>query len=69
MYFLAYLNSIALKVVKIDNNNCSGFYSIKVITFQKPMFYFNTQQEEKIFFFLFVSSRKAHSDDPLTKEF
>ena len=51
MYFLAYLNSIALKVVKIDNNNCSGFYSIKVITFQKPMFYFNTQQEEKIFFF------------------
>ena len=50
MYLLASLSSIALKVVKIDNNNCSVFYSIKVITFQNPMFYFNTQQEEKVFF-------------------
>ena len=51
MYLLAYLSSIALKVVKIDNNNnCSVFYSIKVVTFQNPVFYFNTQQEEKVFF-------------------
>lgn len=68
MYFLAYLNSIALKVVKIDHNNWSVFYSIKVITFQKPMFYFNTNRKKR-YFFLLVSSCKAHSDDPLTKEF